>query len=158
MRGMLRGRGVAVKQMVGRMKGAANVNLETAKWRRKDGGKREFAGAGEEQADGKQEFREGVFHAPVADVVTIREMDHENGAAHDDDDADAADTHQRAEKDSDAAGELSEADEVADDVGCVHEGGEVVRAGSAESAEEDSGAVVDEWQRASEAHDEEFEI
>lgn len=42
----------------------------------------------------------------MADVVSVREVDHENGAQHDDDDADGSNTEQRAEQYRDASGEL----------------------------------------------------
>jgi len=133
---------------------AAVMRLEFSERGGEDGGEREFAGTREEEADREQKFGEGELHAAVADVVAVRQVDHENGAEHDDDDANGADTEQRSEKDGEAAGELSEADEIADDVRRLHEGGEVVRTGTAKGAEEDGGAVIEEGQSAGNTHDE----
>src|SRR5271168_4370452 len=85
-------------------------------------------------------------------------MDEEDGAQHDNDDGCRADSEQSAEQDGEASGKLGQTDEIADDVRGVHEGGEVVGAGAAESAEENGGAVVDEGKGAGDAHDQEFEI
>jgi hypothetical protein len=42
----------------------------------------------------------------MADVVAVGEMDHEDGAEHNDDYADGSNAEQRASQNSDASGEL----------------------------------------------------
>src|SRR5579862_5035376 len=84
-------------------------------------------------------------------------MDEKDCSEHYDDDAGGANANQDAGENGDAAGELGESDEVADDIGRVHVGGEAVRAGAAERAEEDSAAVVEDGERAGDADKEQGE-
>lgn len=123
--------------------------LEFAQGGGEDGGEREFAWAGEEEAEREEEFGESVLHALIGEVVAVRQMDHEDCAEHDDDTAGGADAKERSEKNGNAARELCQANKVADDCGGVHKSGEVTRAGTAKSAKEDCRAVIDERKRAS---------
>src|ERR1700720_4225163 len=85
-------------------------------------------------------------------------MDEEDSAEHYDADAGGADANQDAGEDGETARELSESDEVADEVGHVHVRGEAVRAGAAESAEEDGDAVIEECERAGDADEQEADV
>ncbi len=94
----------------------------------------------------------------MGDVVAVGKVDDEDGAEHDDDYADGSDAEQRAEQDGDASRELRQSHEIADGGGHVHEGREALRAWAAEHSKQDRAAVKDKGKRASDAHDQEFEI
>ena len=132
--------------------------LQLAQGGGQDAGEGVFAGAGEQQAEGEEQFGESVFEATLANVVAVRVVNDEDCAEHDDDYTDSADAEERADEDGDAASELSQTHQITGDHGHFHECREALRARAAEHAKQDGAAVVDEGERASDAHDEEFKI
>ncbi len=94
----------------------------------------------------------------MSDVVTVWQMDDEDGAKHDDDDGDGSDAEQRADQYRNAAGELSQSDQITHSDRHVHERRETLRAWATEHPEQDGAAVEDKGQRTSDAHDKELEI
>ncbi len=116
------------------------------------------ARAGNQQAEGKKEFGEGIFVAALTDVEAVREVDEKDGAEHDDDDADGADAKERAGENAEASGELSQADEIADGRGRVHADSKFQRAWAAENAKENTAAVIEKWERAGQAKNEQDKV
>ena len=57
------------------------------------------AWARKQQCEGEKEFGEGIFVAALTNVEAVREVDEEDGAEHDDVDADRADSQESAGED-----------------------------------------------------------
>jgi hypothetical protein len=134
------------------------VESELAEWHGQYVSERPAAGAGDQQAEGKQQFGERIFEAALIDVEAVRQVDEKDGAEHDDYRAGCADSQKRPGKNGEASGYLSEADEIADGRWRVHESGKVRRTRSTENAKENAAAVVEEWERAGYAHDKQGKI
>jgi len=132
--------------------------LELAKWRGQSVSERIGARAGNQQAEGKEQFGERKFVPAVIDVETMRQVDEEDGAEHDDYHADCSDAQKGAGENGEASGELGQADEIADGRGRVHESGKVRRSRSAENAKKNTAAVIEKWERAGYAQDQQSKI
>jgi len=129
------------------------TDLEFTEGRRQGVSERPGARAGNQQPEGKKEFGECKFVAAVTDVETMRQVDEEDGAEHDDHHADCTDSQKSAGENGQASGELSQANEIADGRGHVYESGKIRWSRSAENAKKNGAAVIEKWERAGQAHD-----
>src|ERR1700682_2629923 len=127
--------------------------LELAKRRGQNVSERIGARAGNQQAEGKEQFGERKFVPAVIDIKTMRQVNKKDGAEHDDHHADCSDPQKSAGEHGRGSGELGQADEIADSRRRVHECGKVRRTRSAENAKKNAAAVIEKWERAGYAQD-----
>ena len=116
------------------------------------------AWAGQKQGEGEKEFGESEFVPAVIDVETMRQVNKKDGAEHDEHHADCSDAKKSAGENGEASGELGQADEIADSRRRVHECGKVRRSRSAENAKKNAAAVIEKWERAGYAQDQQSKI
>src|SRR4029077_18743874 len=100
-------------------------------------------------AEGKKQLGERVFEAAAADVVTVREVNDEDSAEHDDDHADASNAEQRAGQDGEASSELGQSHEIADNDRHMHEGREALRPWAAKHPKQYCASVIKKGKSAS---------
>ena len=137
---------------------AMDADLEFTEGSGQGASERIDAWAGQKQGEGEKEFGESEFVPAVIDVETMRQVNKKDGAEHDEHHADCSDAKKSAGENGEATGELSQADEVADGRRRVHECSKGHRSRSAENAKENAAAVIEKWERASNAQDQQSKI
>src|SRR5690242_14016835 len=132
--------------------------LESLERAREDAAKRVGSWAGDQEAQGNKQDRQGVFEAAFADVETMGKVNQVNSTDHDDDHADGSNTLQGAEEDREAATELGQAHQVAGGHRKVQESREALRSRAAKGSKQDDAAVIEDGERARYAKDQKSEI
>src|ERR1700675_4976134 len=134
------------------------TGLELAEGSGQHVSQRKGARAGNQQSESKKQLGKRKFVPAVVDVEAMGYVNEKNCAEHDDYHADCTDPQKSAGKNGEASGELSQADEIADGCRGVHESGKVRRSRSAEYAKKNGAAVIEKWQGAGQAQDQQGKI